>query len=210
VQTVVILSILGALTVGVVSPGPSFVVVARTAIAVSRCDGLAAALGMGVGGVVFAALSLLGLQAVLARVDWLYAALRVLGGLYLIYLAAQLWRGASRPLGFGRSGDDRAGAPVRSFRVGLATQLSNPKAAIVYGSVFAALLPADVPGVTVAVLPPLIFLIETTWYALVALIFSSERPRGAYLGWKAWIDRAAGAVMGALGLRLIIDTARTI
>ncbi|HMG49665.1 MAG TPA: hypothetical protein VK597_03660 [Inquilinus sp.] len=50
--TIPLLSILGAIVVGAASPGPSFVFVTRTAIALSRRDGLAAALGMGVGGVV--------------------------------------------------------------------------------------------------------------------------------------------------------------
>ena len=40
-----ILSIAGAITLGAMSPGPSFVMVARTAVASSRADGLAAALG---------------------------------------------------------------------------------------------------------------------------------------------------------------------
>lgn len=44
------LSITLALTLGALSPGPSFVMVARTSLAGSRADGLAAALGMGVGG----------------------------------------------------------------------------------------------------------------------------------------------------------------
>jgi len=59
-----------------------------------------------------------------------------------------------------------------------------------------------------AALPPLIFVIEAGWYAVVALAFSSERPRAAYLRSKFWIDRLAGAVMGALGVRLVVDTMR--
>jgi threonine/homoserine/homoserine lactone efflux protein len=78
-ELVPFLGILGALTVGAISPGPSFVFVARTAIALSRRDGLAAALGMGAGGVIFGGLALLGLQAVLAKVEWLYAELRLAG-----------------------------------------------------------------------------------------------------------------------------------
>ncbi len=65
--SVALLSILGALLVGAANPGPSFVLVARTAIAVSRPAGLAAALGMGVGGVLFSALALLGLHALLSH-----------------------------------------------------------------------------------------------------------------------------------------------
>jgi len=56
-----VLSIAGAITLGAMSPGPSFVLVARTSVARSRADGLAMALAMGVGGVLF---------AVLARPAW--------------------------------------------------------------------------------------------------------------------------------------------
>src|SRR6202023_2061074 len=92
------LGILGALTLGAVSPGPSFVFVSRTSLALSRRDGMAAALGMGIGGVIFAALALFGLQAVLAKVAGLYAGLRLAGGLYLLYVAFRLWRAAGAPL----------------------------------------------------------------------------------------------------------------
>ena len=49
-QLLPLLGIAGALAVGVVSPGPSFVMVARTAVSLSRIEGVAAAFGMGVGG----------------------------------------------------------------------------------------------------------------------------------------------------------------
>lgn len=55
--------IIGALAIGVVSPGASFVMVAREAISTSRGNGLAASIGMGIGGVLFASAALLGLQA---------------------------------------------------------------------------------------------------------------------------------------------------
>ncbi|MGY2099184.1 LysE family transporter, partial [Pseudomonas simiae] len=70
----------------------SFVFVTRTAIALSRRDALAAALGMGVGGVVYGGLGLFGLQTLLAQAQWLYVVLKIMGGLYLIWLAVQLWR----------------------------------------------------------------------------------------------------------------------
>jgi threonine/homoserine/homoserine lactone efflux protein len=80
--------------------------------------------------------------------------------------------------------------------------------AIIYASVFAALLPPSLPGWIYVVLPPAIFLIETSWYAVVALLFSAERPRAAYLRSKRWLDQLAGAVMGLLGVRLIAESVR--
>lgn len=206
--TVILLSILGAIVIGAISPGPSFVFVTRTTIALSRRDGLAAALGMGVGGVIYGGLALLGLQAVLARIEWLYLALKILGGLYLFWLAIGLWRGAARPIVVPKTADGRPRGAARSFWLALVTQLSNPKAAIVYGSIFAAFLPAQVPAWIFAALLPPIFAIEAGWYVIVALAFSADRPRAAYLRWKLWVDRIAGSVMGALGLRLILGAGR--
>jgi RhtB (resistance to homoserine/threonine) family protein len=206
--TVPLLSILGAIVIGAASPGPSFVFVTRTAIALSRRDGVAAALGMGVGGLVYGGLGLFGLQALLSQVEWLFMTLKVLGGLYLLWLALGLWRTAARPITVAQAAEGRPRSVRRSFTMAAVTQLSNPKTAIVYGSIFAAFLPAHVPGWTFAVLLPTIFTIEAGWYSIVALAFSSDRPRAAYLRWKRWFDRVAGTVMGGLGLRLILGAGK--
>jgi threonine efflux protein len=206
--TFVLLGILGAVLIGAISPGPSFVLVVRTSMAVSRRDGLAAALGMGVGAVIFAGVALLGLHTVLRQVGSLYFGLKLLGGFYLIYLAIGLWRGATQPVAVPNTAEQRASDPGKSFSLALATQLSNPKTAVFYASIFAALLPAELPLEISAALPPLVLMVETGWYAVVAFAFSSSRPRAAYLRSRTWIDRIAGSVMGLLGLRLIMEAGR--
>ncbi|TWB19038.1 threonine/homoserine/homoserine lactone efflux protein [Nitrospirillum amazonense] len=242
-----LIPILVALLLGAMAPGPSFVLVTRTAVTQSRRNGLAAAVGMGVGGTFFGTLALLGLTALLTQVAWLNMALRLAGGLYLLYLALRMWRGAGTPLGkaagtplgkaagtplgkaagtplgkaagtppatgAGTPADGRAPSLARAFVVALATQLSNPKTAIAYASIFAALLPTQSefggpPPHLPLFLPPVIFLIEAGWYSVVALAFSLEAPRRAYLRAKGGIDRVTGTVMGALGLRLMADAVR--
>ena len=202
-ELIAILGISAALAIGAAGPGPSFLVVARLAVSASRGDGLYAALGMGVGGLIFACLSLLGLHGLLLAVPSLYVVLKVLGGLYLAYLGIRIWRGASRPLVGSDIGPSIGFQPAtRSFALGLATQISNPKTAVVYASVFAAFLPASSTVAFNLCVVGLVFLIEAGWYAFVAVALSSDRPRHIYLRYKAWIDRTAGAVMIALGLRL--------
>ena len=92
-----------------------------------------------------------------------------------------------------------------SLGLGFVTQVSNPKTAIVYASVFAAFLPAAPSlGFDIA-LVAIVFVIEASWYAIVALALSAERPRRAYLRCKAGVDRVAGGVMMLLGLKLIVS-----
>jgi threonine/homoserine/homoserine lactone efflux protein len=207
-----LLGIAGALAVGVVSPGPSFVMVARTAVSLSRSQGVAAAFGMGVGGACFALAALAGLQALLLAVPTLYVVLKIAGGLYLAYLGVRIWLGANHPLSMAPSPPGEGGAnrqAGRAFLLGLATQLSNPKTAIVYASVFAAFLP-PVPSLSFGVgIVALVFALETSWYALVALALSASGPQKTYLRYKAWADRFAGTVMVCLGLRLLASAHRT-
>ncbi|MET4578680.1 LysE family translocator [Ottowia thiooxydans] len=199
--------ILTALTVGVISLGPSFVMVARMAVSSSRSRALGASLGMGAGGMFFGAAALLGLQGIFHAVPALYIALKVLGGLYLCYLGFLIFRSASHPLTTA-AGTQGKTTSVKSFWLGLTTQVSNPKTAIVYASVFAAFLPPHFSFSFAASLLLMVFLVEAGWYSLVALLLSSPKPQQAYLSYKSWVDRAAGLVMFGLGLKLVTSATK--
>jgi threonine/homoserine/homoserine lactone efflux protein len=207
---VALFSILAAQALGAISPGPSFLFVTRTSVALSRRDGLAAAAGMGLGAAIVTALALVGVRAVIAQVQWLYAGFKLLGGAYLVYLGFQLWRGSMT------EASDKTGGPTpkrglrKSFLLALATQLSNPKTVVVIGGIYAALLPAHVPLWMYLAIPPIDFMMEGGWYAFVAVAMSSSRPRAAYLGAQGWIDRAAGTLLGVLGLRLIYESTQRV
>lgn len=189
------------------SPGPSFVLVARTSVASSRSHGLATALGIGTGGVFFAVAALLGLHAVLNAVPSVNLGLKLLGGAYLIFLGCMIWRTAMEPLRLsGTEPTNGSTAVSRSFWMGLLTQVSNPKAAVIYASIFAALLPREIPMSVNFLLPGLIFAVEAGWYVAVAMTLSTSSPRAFYVRSKFWIDRATGVVMMLLGVRLIAAT----
>ncbi len=199
-----VLSITGAITLGAMSPGQSFILVARTAVASSRRDGIAVALGMGTGCFVFALIALLGLQSLLLALPWLYTTLKMLGGAYLIYLAFRMLRAASQPLRVEATGGQQLGFR-RAFTTGLLTQLGNPNTAIVFGSVFAALLSHTIEPVLYIVLPLIALAVDLLWYAFVAFVLSSPRPRRVYLRFKAWFDRLGGSVLALLGLKLMFN-----
>ncbi|MCH8617523.1 LysE family translocator [Undibacterium sp. TS12] len=200
-----LLGICAALTVGVISPGPSFVMIARTAVAASRNEGVAAAIGMGCGGVLFAIAALLGLQGLLLAVPLLYTVLKVAGGIYLAFLGFKIWRGASLPLQIAAATGNLTGrnSLSKSLILGFTTQVSNPKTSIVYASVFAAFMPGSQSISFDVLLICTVFVIESSWYAIVAVALSSARPRTTYLRYKHWLDRVAGGVMMALGIKLV-------
>lgn len=196
------LAICGALAIGCVSPGPSFIMIATTSLREGRTAGFLASIGMGLIGALYGLLATLGLATLVTASPPLFTALRVVGALYLIWIAKGMWVGANKPL-------DEAGEHLekRSPLIrGLATQASNPKTIVIYASVFAAFLPqAPAPWLLVA-LPTYCGLMEMIWYSVVAVVFSSLRPRKSYLSRRIWIDRIAGIVMFLLAARLVLPS----
>ena len=195
-------SIAVALMLGAMSPGPTSIYVAKNSIAISRKHGLFTALGTGLGAAIFGLLAVLGLQAFLLAVPSAYLALKICGGLYLLWLAFKIIKHAKDPIE-ADSSITKQMSLRRAFTTGLITQLSNPKIAIVLASIFTALLPKEIPNYFYFALPILCFFIDAGWCSLVAVALSAEKPRRVYLKLKALFDRAAGAVMTVLGLKLI-------
>jgi threonine/homoserine/homoserine lactone efflux protein len=183
----------------VISPGPSFLITARTAVAQSRADGVKVALGLGAGTVIWSSAALLGLNAVFHAVPVLFMAMKIAGALFLLYIAYMIFRHAAEPLKIEGEGERLA----NPFLKGFLTQISNPKVAVFFGSIFIAMLPAQVPLWMTLALIAIVSLNEVWWYSVVALFFGSGPIRRFYLKAKAWIDRVTGLFLGALGLRLL-------
>ena len=195
-------SIAFALMLGAMSPGPTSIYVAKNSIAISRKHGLYTAFGTGTGAAIFGLLAVLGLQALLLAVPSAYLALKICGGLYLLWLAYKIIKHAKEPIEADQSVSSQMSLR-RAFTTGLITQLANPKIAIVLASIFTALLPKEIPTYYYFVLPMLCFFIDAGWCSLVAVAVAAEIPRRVYLKFKAVFDRAAGVVMTVLGLKLI-------
>jgi threonine/homoserine/homoserine lactone efflux protein len=189
---------------GTISPGPSFLIVSRAAVAESRASGLLLALGLAIGTVIWAVSALLGLKALLTAFGSLYLAMKIAGGAYLLYLAVRLWRHAAEPLAPPR-GEEAPPGGIDAIRRGILAQLANPKVAVFYGSVFVTMLPAATPGWAKLVVCAIVFTNVFVWYSLVALVLGAEQARARYARLKGWIDRVGGSVLALLGLRLIVD-----
>ncbi|WP_171334100.1 MULTISPECIES: LysE family translocator [Acinetobacter] len=187
---------------GAISPGPTFIYVAKNSIAISRKHGLFTALGTGTGAALFGLLAVMGLQAILLAVPSAYLVLKICGGLYLLWIAYKIIKHAKEPMD-SPNGSAEPMSYKQAYRLGLITQMSNPKIAVILASIFTALLPKDIPTYFYVVLPMLCFFIDAGWYSLVAVALSAEGPRKVYLKSKALFDRVAGGVMTVLGLKLI-------
>ena len=191
-------AISGAIALGAMSPGPSFIVVAQAALSRGRRVGLLTALGMALAGSLYALVAVLGVAALLSATPLAFLIVKVIGAIYLGYIGYSMIRHAAASLG----SPDGSKATKAGFWTGLIVQLSNPKTIVVYTAVFAALMPKDPDGWLIGALPLSIGLIEGGWYTLVAAVFARPWASRRYASAKKPIDRFAGALMILLALRL--------
>lgn len=187
-----------------ISPGPNVLVVTQTAMSAPRRSALAVALGVASGALLLASAAAVGLGLVIERVGPLRGALQVAGGLYLVYLGATTWRSASLPA---RDPGAASEAETRGhyFRRGLVTNLTNPKAAVFFGSILAPVLDQAGSAWVVAAAVAIVVTNALWWHCLLAVVFSHARVRRAYAGARTWIDRVVGAGLALLGIRLGLE-----
>lgn len=197
-----------ALMVGVVSPGPSFIYIAQTAMATSRSQGIATSLGLGTGAVIYTMVASLGLLFVLETVPWIYIGLKFAGGLYLCYLAYKIWNSANEPLDSTEvevNASDKKVSFTKAYLSGLFIQLSNPKTAVVIGGIIMAFLPSEVPAYSYLLLGLLAFVIDAGWYSIVTIALTTVKAQKVYLKFKKGISRVASGLLGLLGVKLILN-----
>ena len=200
-----------ALGIGVISPGPSFLFVAQTAMQKSRAHAIATSLGMGTGALILALMAILGLFVILKTIPVLYITLKIVGGLYLFYIAYTMWKSADQPITTSsdyiadKKNTEQHGSLKKAYLLGLLTQLSNPKTAIVIGGIFMAFLPTQIPDYAIPLLSLMAFIIDASWYVIVSIALTTEKAQRVYMRFKKHINRLASGLMGILGLKLAFN-----
>jgi len=187
------------------APGPDNLMVLSLGMARGRRPGVAFGLGCALGCLNHTLLAALGVSALIAASPTAFTALKVAGGLYLIWLGIQAIRNA-RSLVLSQAGQAPAEAPARLFVKGLVANAINPKVILF----FLAFLPQFVDNRrghvawqivqlgTLFTIAAVVVFGAIGWFAGSVGERLARRPA---LG--AWLDRVAGGIFVALGLRLL-------
>ena len=201
--SIILLSVAILWGIAVITPGPTFFVTVKTALGQSRRSALFVVLGSSTGTIIWGLSGFFGIALLFKTAPWIYLSLKLLGGTYLIYLGLKLIMSNTKAetnhaVSFSTNID-----PIQGYKVGLLTNLSNPKTAAFVTSLFAATMPSNAPlflGFTSVVL---MSTISVLWYTTVACVFSLDRFRSLYLRSRMWIERFAGAIFIGFGIRLV-------
>ncbi|HEY7140137.1 MAG TPA: LysE family translocator [Methylomirabilota bacterium] len=201
---------LGIAALVIVTPGPDTALTIRNTLGGGWPAGLGTALGVATGQAVWTVAASAGLAALLVASAPAFAALRLAGAVYLVWLGAQgLWA-AARADGHARRTDDPGRArPLASraaFRQGVLSNLGNPKMAVFFTSLLPQFAPSGRASLTTLLALGFLFCGMTlAWLAAYALVVARVGDVLRRSGIRRVIEAVTGLVLLALGARLAFD-----
>ncbi|MCY1646510.1 LysE family translocator [Caulobacter sp. SL161] len=187
------------------TPGLDTALVIRTAAAEGPRRAAGAAIGIGLGCLLWGAAASFGVGALLTASQTAYTVLKWVGALYLAWTGLRM---ILKPREAFEPGETRAvdAGPMAALRRGLLTNLLNPKVGIFYVSFLPQFMPVGVDPARFGLLLTTIHVVEgLLWFAL---LIAATVPIAGLLRLPVvvrWLDRTTGLVFVAFGLRLALD-----
>ena len=159
-----------------ITPGPNMLAVIAAASAHGRGAGLRTGLGLAAGALVWASAAMLGAEALLRAFPDFALGLRLAGACWLAWIGFRMLRGALRG---GAEGTPDA-PPTRHFRAGLAVQMTNPKAALFFGSVLTAFVPPEAGAAMRVEVVLFCVAFAVAGHSITATLFSTPPARAVF------------------------------
>jgi len=188
-----------------ITPGLDTALVLRTAATEGPRRAFAAAMGIGLGCMVWGVAAACGAGALLTASEAAYTALKWAGAAYLLWLGLRM---IARPREAFEPGilSPTGGGALASMRRGLLTNLLNPKVGVFYISFLPQFVPTGANPATFGVLLAGLHVVMGLLWA--GLLIAATAPLAGLLREASvirWLDRITGGVFIAFGLRLALE-----
>ena len=186
-------------------PGPDTAVVTKNALLGTRRPGVAAAVGVSLGLVVWTVAAALGIATLLRASSFAFDILKVVGALYLAWIGVQMLRsrGAVAEPSVRIAG---RGHSARAVRQGLLTDLGNPKIAVFFTSFLPQFIHGGGSAVgSLLVLGGIFTVLTFAWLAAYSLLVGRasdliRKPRV-----RKSLDRFTGVVLIGFAVKLAFE-----
>lgn len=202
-------SFLVAITLLSISPGVDTLLVIRNTARGGVRDGVLTSLAICCGLFVHAAISALGISLILLQSAWAFAALKLAGAVYLIWLGLQALLAARRGQGLpvaGVRGECRAVPVWKPLREGLLSNVLNPKTVVFYMAFLPQFIAPGDPALAKSLfLAGVHFVIANLWQVGVALMVGGAGRLLASRAFARWLNGLTGAVLIVFGVSLALE-----
>jgi len=195
-----------------ISPGPDFVILVKSAVKNETKKAIGVALGISIANALYIALCLIGVGSLLASSLFVMIGLKIAGGLFLIYLAIQaLCANKSDYVNLSdqvNASENNETTFFKEFIVGFMSGILNPKNVLFYLSLFTVVLTNDVSLTFKIMLGIWMTSLVFIWDSAIVFLLSGDKVRRKFAKLAYYIDKATGAILGIVGFT-IVKTALT-
>ena len=197
-----------AFLLSIMSPGPNVLAIMGTSMSIGRSSGVSLAMGVATGSFIWAMLTATGLSALLAAYAVVLTVIKIVGGLFLLWLAYKAFRSAAsahdieaQTLGNGSL------TPRGYFLRGLTIQMTNPKAALAWIAIISLGLTTGAPIWVAFAVVAGTTIFSVVIHLLYAIAFSTPPMVRLYSRARRWIQGVLGIFFAFAGMKLL--TSRT-
>jgi threonine/homoserine/homoserine lactone efflux protein len=191
------LALLSVFALGLISPGPDFVIAVKNSVLHSRRTGV---------------FTVLGIAALISQSILLFSVIKYIGAAYLIYLGVKSLRSKGLQKGEvskcikNAEHEGSSLSTMSAIRSGFFTNLLNPKATLFFLAIFTQIISPETPVLWKAIYGASCSVMTAIWFSIVAYVLTHRSIRHSFLAASQWIDRICGVFLIAFGLKVALSS----
>lgn len=204
--TAIFITVALAHFLALLSPGPDFVLVTKSALQNGKSTAIGVAAGIAIANALYIFLCLIGVGALIAKSIFLITSMKLAGGLFLTYLAYSALKATKSDYEDLSTTEVQNAIRTSFFKeltTGFISGFLNPKNPLFYLSLFTLVLSNDVSIDFKIFLGIWMTTVVFIWDAFIIFVLSQNKIKSYFSRMAFYIDKLTGLLLGAFGLRLV-------
>ena len=187
-----------------ISPGPDFILAVRNSLAYSRKTGIYTAIGFSLGIAVHIFYSVLGLALIISKSILIFNSIKFLGAGYLIYIGIKSFGSKASRINVQNEEKKPDIRPIQALKMGFLTNVLNPKATLLFLSLFTFVIKPDTPAYVLIAASTIMIIDTALWFSLVAIFFTQKRVQNVFDKFQGAFNKIFGGLLVALGIKIAL------
>ena len=193
---------------GVMSPGPDFILISRNSLIYSRKIGIYSALGLGRGVLVHVTYSLIGIGLIISKSILLFSVLKFIGAGYLMYIGYKCLRAQPHQTQSLETIKQSNIGKLQATRMGFLTNVLNPKVTLFFLALFTQVINPHTPKIIQVLYGIEMSTMTFIWFTLMAIILSHSLIRTRFAAIQHYLERSFGVILITLGIKVALSSSK--
>lgn len=205
-----IITVTSFILIGIISPGPDFLLITRNSLLIGKKTAIFSALGVSAGTIIHTIYSIIGLGLIISKSLMLFSLIKYLGAIYLFYIAFKSLKSHSSQKDSNCGTIKSNMSFTQAFTMGFLTNVTNPKAILFYLSLFTLVIRPTTPVPVKMFYGFEVFLLAFIWFSFVVFLFSCHFITSKLQKLENYMEKFISYAFLAFGLKLIFTSSKSI